>query len=84
MNLDRRPQILLSDFTDVFTTFVVVIPGMGRQLKVIYNLQQAKAHELFQDTQVEDNLVGFMGDYIEGVQIPTALVLPSDCLECKK
>ena len=83
-NMDRRPQILLSDFMDVFMPFVIAIPGMGRQLKVIYNLQQAKAHKLIQDTQVENNLVGLMGDYIEGVQIPTALVLPSDSLECKR
>ena len=84
VNPDREPPIFLSDFTDVFTPFVTAVPGMGRHLKVIYNLQHASAHDLFKDTKLENELVCLTGDYIKNIQLPTVLVLPKDGLECKR
>ena len=84
VNPDRTPPILLNDFTDVFSPFVVAVPGMGRHLKVVYNLQRASAHDLFIDTPLESELVCLSGDYIEGIQLPTTLVLPMEGLDCKK
>ena len=81
---DRRPQVLLGDLTDVFTPFVVSIPGMGRQLKVVYAAHNGAAHDLFKDTQVENQLVCLSGEFVEGVQLPSTLVLPLSSLECVK
>ena len=80
----RRPQVLLGDLTDVFTPFVVAVPGLGRTLKVVYAVHSGAAHDLFKDTVVEDKLVCLTGEFVEGLQIPSTLILPKSCLECIK
>ena len=80
----RRPQVIFSDLTDVFTPFVVAIPNLGRRLKVVYALHNGGAHAIFKDTPVESKLVALTGEYIEQVQLPSTLVFPASSLACEK
>ena len=50
VSTNRCPQILFNNFTDIFTPFLVAVPNLGPKVKVVYNLQQAAAHDLFVGT----------------------------------
>lgn len=61
----------------------MTVPGAGRKVKVIYNLTKAENYNWLNGTEAKNKLLALTGDVVPGVQLPTAIMLPKDCLKAK-
>ena len=80
---DEVPRIVIGELGSTLTPFLLTVPGVGRKVKAIYNLTKAANYEFLKGTEAESQLLALTGDVWPGMQLPSAIMIPKDCLKPK-